>query len=110
MHIYSKFREVYVLSFSSIVIRHFGPCRLIAQTTKLLANAIIPRIVKIQPFPMALINGAATILPTHEKIFLIKLLTATPDDDFCGINSVSIVVTIVKMSKDPTPNKKLPII
>jgi hypothetical protein len=27
-----------------------------------------------------------------------------------GINSVNIVVTIVKISSDPTPNRKLPII
>ena len=47
------------------------------------------------------------IPPTHEKIFRIKLFVATPLDDFRGINSVSIVVAILKMSIEPIPKKKL---
>lgn len=64
-----------------------------------------PRIVNIQPLPMALTIGAATIPPTHENMFLIKLLTATPEDDLRGMNSVSIVVAIEKMSIEPQPKK-----
>jgi hypothetical protein len=71
---------------------------------------MMPRIVKVHPCPTPASSGAATTLAMHETMFRTKLLTATPDDDFLGINSVSIVVTIVKISSDPTPNKKLPII
>lgn len=78
--------------------------------TELLANETIPNMVNVQPLPIALNKGAATILATHEKMFLTKLLTATPEDDFAGINSVNIVVTIVKMRREPTPKRKLPII
>lgn len=54
---------------------------------------------------MAPIIGAATIPPTQEKMFLIKLLTATPEDDLRGMNSVSIVVAIENISIDPHPKK-----
>jgi len=87
----------------SIVSLHRRPDLLIAHITMLLANAQIPRTVNSQPSPIALITGAATIAPTHEKMFRIKLLTATPVDDFRGMNSVSIVVAIAKMIIDPMP-------
>lgn len=60
--------------------------------------------------PIPLIIGAVTKDPTHEKIFRTKLFSATPDDDFFGINSVSIVVAMLKMSIEPAPKKKLAII
>ena len=74
--------------------------------TMLLAIATSPSIVNSQPFPMASRRGCATIPPTHEKMFRTKLFVATPDDDFRGINSVSMVVAIPKTSIDPTPKKK----
>ena len=77
-----------------------------AQTTTLLEAAITPNPVKSHPFPIAVIRGWAIIPPTQENRFLIKLLTATPDDDFRGMNSVSIVVAIEKMSILPRPKKK----
>lgn len=49
--------------------------------------------------------GAAIIPPTHENMFLTKLLTATPEDDLRGMNSVSIVVAIEKISIEPHPKK-----
>lgn len=48
--------------------------------------------------------------PAHEKILRTKLLSATPAEDFFGMNSVSIVVTMPKMSIEPTPKKKFAII
>jgi len=87
----------------SILSLHFGPNRLIAQIVRLLDNAHRPKIVKSHPLPIALMTGAATIAPTQEKTFRTKLLTATPFDDCLGINSVSIVVAMAKMSIDPTP-------
>jgi hypothetical protein len=87
----------------SILSLHRGPNFLIAHITMLLVNAQIPRIVNSQPSPIALIVGVATIAPTHEKMLRIKLLTATPVDDFRGMNSVSIVVAIAKMIIDPMP-------
>ena len=42
-------------------------------------------------------------------MFRTKLLTATPFDAFFGMNSVSIVVAIAKMSMEPMPKKKLAI-
>lgn len=62
--------------------------------------------VKSQPFPMALMIGAATMDPTQEKMFRTKLLTATPLDDFWGMNSVSMVVAMAKINIDPMPKKK----
>lgn len=64
-----------------------------------------PTIVHIHPLPIALIQGAATIPKTQEKIFLTKLLTAMPVDAFRGINSVNMVVDIAKMIIDPKPKK-----
>jgi hypothetical protein len=87
----------------SIVCLHLGPNRLIAQIVRLLDNAQSPKIVKSHPFPIAFMIGAATMAPTHEKMFRTKLLTATPFDDCLGINSVSIVVAMAKISIDPIP-------
>jgi hypothetical protein len=82
---------------------HFGPNRLIAQIVRLLDKAQTPKIVKSHPFPIAFMIGAATTAPTHEKMFRTKLLSATPFDDCLGMNSVSIVVAMAKMSIDPMP-------
>ena len=60
--------------------------------TTLLAAAMTPSPVNSHPFPMALSKGCVTTPNTHEKMFLMKLLTATPDDAFLGINSVNMVV------------------
>jgi hypothetical protein len=78
--------------------------------TELLAKLTTPRMVKSHPLPMPLIMGAVTRDPTQEKIFRMKLLRATPSEDFLGINSVNIVVTILKMSIEPIPKKKFAII
>lgn len=59
---------------------------------------------------MALMIGAVTNEPTQEKMFRIKLFSATPSEDFLGMNSVNIVVTMLKMSMDPMPKKKFAII
>jgi hypothetical protein len=59
--------------------------------------------VKSHPFPIAFMTGAATTAPTHENMLRTKLLTATPFDDCFGINSVSMVVAMAKMSIDPIP-------
>jgi hypothetical protein len=48
-------------------------------------------------------TGAATTAPTQENMFRTKLLTATPFDDCLGMNSVSMVVAMAKMSIDPIP-------
>lgn len=91
--------------------RHLGPYFLIAQMTTLLAMAMTPRPVKSQPLPIAEINAersisllksragydylrSAVTAPMHEKMFLTKLLTATPEDAFLGMNSVNMVVAI----------------
>ena len=84
-----------------------GPNTFMIINTELLAKAARPRIVKSQPFPMASMIGAVTKDPTQEKMFRMKLFSATPDDDFLGMNSVNIVVTILKISMDPTPKKTL---
>jgi hypothetical protein len=83
---------------------------LIAKMTELLAKDKIPKIVKTQPFPIPWMIGAATTLPMQEEIFRRKLLTATPDEVFLGIISVRMVVTKVKMRREPIPKRKLPII
>jgi len=88
-------------------VRHPGPNLRIAHTTALLAAAITPSPVNNQPFPIVSSSGCATTPPTQEKIFLTKLFTATPEDAFLGMNSVSMVVTMAKMSMLPTPKKKL---
>ena len=75
-------------------VRHLGPYLLIAQMTKLLAIAMTPRPVNSQPLPIAEISGSAVSAPTHEKMFRMKLLTATPEDAFLGMNSVNMVVAI----------------
>lgn len=78
--------------------------------TKALTKPIPPSMVKSQPFPMTLMRGAVIKEPTQEKIFRTKLFNATPLEDFLGINSVSMVVTILKISIEPIPKKKLAII
>ena len=75
-----------------------------------LAKPIRLIIVKSQPFPIASTIGAVTKDPIHEKIFRMKLLSATPADAFFGMNSVNIVVAMLKISIDPIPKKKFPII
>ncbi len=80
-----------------------------AQMTTLLAAAMRPNPVNSQPLPMAFNNGCATTPPTHEKMFRTKLLTATPEEAFFGMNSVSMVVDMLKMSMLPRPKKKLAI-
>lgn len=69
-----------------------------------------PSIVKNQPLPMPCRIGDVTMMPTHEKIFRMKLFKATPEEERLGINSVSMVVIIPKMSMEPMPKKKLAII
>jgi hypothetical protein len=84
--------------------------RLIDQTTPgPLTSAITPKPVKSHPFPIASMSGCATTPPTQEKIFLTKLFTATPEEARLGMNSVSMVVAMAKMSMLPTPKKKLAI-
>lgn len=56
---------------------------------------------------MASIIGAATTPPTQEAMFLMKLFRATPAEERLGINSVNIVVDMLKINIDPTPKKKL---
>lgn len=67
-------------------------------------------IVNSHPFPMPLMIGDVTTVPTQEKIFRMKLLRATPADDLRDRISVSIVVTRPKISMDPTPKPKFAII
>jgi hypothetical protein len=78
-----------------------------AHTTMLLAAATTPMMVNTQPLPMAWINGAATTPPMAEKMLRTKLLTATPEEAFFGMNSVSMVVAMAKMSIEPTPKMKV---
>lgn len=66
--------------------------------------------VKSHPLPIPLMMGAVTREPTQEKMFRIKLLSATPSDDFLGMNSVNMVVTMLKISIEPMPKKKFAII
>jgi hypothetical protein len=96
-------RALHQLNSLSIVSLHFGPKRLMAQIVRLLNNAQTPKIVNSQPLPTAFMTGAATMAPTQENMFLTKLLTATPLDDCLGMNSVSIVVAMAKISIDPIP-------
>lgn len=84
-----------------------GPYILITNNTELLANANRPKMVNNQPLPMASMIGAVTNDPTHEKMFRTKLFKATPADDFFGMNSVSMVVTMLKINIDPTPKNTL---
>ena len=47
---------------------------------------------------MALNNGCAIIALTQDKLFLMRLFTATPMVEFFGVNSVSMVmVTLVRI-------------
>ena len=59
---------------------------------------------------MASMIGLVTSVVTNANMFRVKLFRATPADDFLGMNSVSIVVVVLKISIDPTPKKKLAII
>lgn len=87
-----------------------GPYTRIASMTELLAKLTKPIIVNNQPSPIPSIIGAVTRDPTQEKMFRMKLFRATPSEDFFGMNSVSIVTTILKMSMEPIPKKKFAII
>jgi len=71
--------------------------------TDALLNVQSPSIVKSHPLPMAPINGAPTIVPIQDRMFRQKLFTATPELDFCGMNSVSMVVDMAKISMLPIP-------
>ena len=51
-----------------------------------------------QPVPIASNNGCAMIALTHDRLFRMRLFTATPMVEFFGVNSVSIVmVTLVRI-------------
>jgi hypothetical protein len=94
-------------NFSSIANLHLGPNLFIAQTTAIqLPKQITPRPVNNHPFPIALINGWATTPPTQEKIFLTKLLIATPELFCLGMNSVNMVVESPNTIMEPKPKKK----
>ncbi len=90
-------------SASSILFRHRGPKCRTAQMTDPLLNAQSPSMVKSQPLPMAPINGAPTTAPIQDRMFRQKLFTATPELDFFGMNSVSMVVAMANISMLPTP-------
>ena len=49
------------------------------------------------------------MVPAHEKMLRMKLLAATPEEARRGMNSVSIVVAMAKISIEPMPKKKLAI-
>lgn len=51
--------------------------------------------------------GLATIAPTQPKRFRIIMARAIPLVDLLGMNSVSIVEVMAKMSIDPMPKKKV---
>ena len=74
-----------------------------AQMTEALDNVQSPRMVNNHPLPMAAIRGAPTMAPAHDKMFRHRLFKATPEEDRRGMNSVSIVVDMAKISIDPTP-------
>lgn len=86
---------------------YLGPKRLIAQITLPLQSAMTPTPVNSQPSPTALISGCATTTPAAEKMLRTKLLAATPEEARRGMNSVSMVVAMAKMSMEPMPKKKL---
>lgn len=73
-----------------------------AQMTVALDSVQIPRMVNNQ-LPIAAMIGAPTMAPTQERMFRQKLFKATPDDDFRGMNSVSMVVDMANISIDPSP-------
>lgn len=95
---------------ASIDFLHRGPYRLMAHITAQLPSPAIPRIVKSHPLPMASIAGAVRTPAAQENKFRTKLFTATPAEDFWGMNSVSMVVAMLKMSMEPTPKMKHAII
>lgn len=81
-----------------MTIRQRGPYRFIAQIVKNpLAKQIIPRMVNIQPFPIALMSGSVNAAPMQLNMFLTKLFKATPLLALRGMNSVNIVVTPAKI-------------
>ncbi len=90
-------------------VTYLGPNLLIAQITLPLHSAITPTPVNSHPSPIALISGCAATAPTAEKILRTKLLAATPEEARRGMNSVSMVVAMAKMSMEPMPKKKLAI-
>lgn len=93
--------------FSSIAFRHPGPYLFIAQIAHTpTTSGTSAKIVNNQPFPIVSISGFVITLHTQLKMLRTKLLRATPLLDCRGRNSVSMVVTMAKMSMLPTPKKK----
>jgi hypothetical protein len=78
-------------------------------TTHPLTSATSPKIVHIQPLPMARMIGCATIPPMQEKMLRTKLLTAIPVLARLGMNSVNMVVAMANTIMEPQPKKKLAI-
>lgn len=74
-----------------------------AQTTAHELSVHIPRIVNSQPLPILAIKGAPMMPPMQEKMLRMKLLMATPEEERPGMNSVSMVVAMAKISMLPTP-------
>jgi hypothetical protein len=82
--------------------------------TELLAKLTRPRMVKSHPFQYGdhhahrihakKVLGRRSSQQLHAKHLLLR------SEDFFGMNSVSMVVTILKMSIEPIPKKKLAII
>lgn len=83
--------------------RQRGPNRFMAQTTAHELRVQMPRMVNSQPLPMLAIRGAPMIPPMHEKMLRTKLFRATPEEERPGMNSVSMVVAMAKISMLPTP-------
>src|SRR5450432_1542017 len=80
----------HALTTRSIFSLHRAPYLLIHHIINPLTQVIMPNPVNNHPLPMASMSGLATIPPTQLKIFLTKLLTATPLELYMGINSVNI--------------------
>jgi hypothetical protein len=93
-------------NFSTMTTLHCSPHLLIAaNAAKPVITLQIPRIVISQPFPIALSTGSATMAPVKENMLRTKLLRAMPDAARLGMNSVSIVLTRLNISIEPTPKK-----
>lgn len=99
----SQSHSLFYCKASFMLFRHRGPYRRTAQITTLEDTVQRPRMVNSQPLPIPLMMGAPTIAPIQLRIFRTKLFTATPDEDLFGMNSVSIVVAMAKMSMLPMP-------
>ena len=100
-----------VISWSEglCVFTYLSAYLLMIQNTLPLPNAMTPTPVNSQPLPMASMRGSATMAPMHENMLRTKLLAATPEEALRGMNSVSMVVDMAKMSIEPIPKKKLAI-